>query len=1193
MKTPNPDHPIRKTLKHLALASAMGAALYFGAAPANAAPPVTADLKLHLDASALTGLNDGDTVNTWTDISGLGNNATRTAGAPTYETGALNGQPVVRFYGNSRFTTADLSSNFPTAASVFAVITPNNDNMYSAFGNRNNDERWMGGNWSEVTPGAFRGSRANFSSSYSLMPSTGSHIFVYESSASAYNFLLNGSPIGTAAGNYNSGSGQTWGIGYNGINNGADLNGDIAELLIYSRVLTAEEANAVGFYLENKYGIASAYINPDPNAGPSDLQAIAGDGQVSLTWTAKSGAVSYNVKRSETPGGPYTTVGSPAGPSFTDSPLVNGTPYYYVVSALNPSETSNSSEQSATPTGVNATLSTVTGSQPSQRANGTDPVTITVTLRNSSSTPIANKLVSLAQTTGSGATITTVTDTTGADGKAVFTVTSATVGAAAFTATDITDGNLVILQTAAVDFVAADTPQFINVNFTGGRAETASSLSGPGGGLGTAWNQFAGPDSAGTIVDSLGSSTTVAIDTNFGLPNTFDSAVIPLPMLRGSMTNFGKGVDNTNVTINGLEAGGYYNIWMVTLRNQGNGGGGTEQYVGWWSTANTSSSPSNQLVNAVAPTNNTSTFVAGYNYVLFEKVVANGSGQIVFTGVAGPLLDGSNNNHRLGLNGLQIEKTTAPVIGIVTNADSTVTESPATVFADGVLTSTVTVTLRDANLAGVPGKQVTLANTGGPQAATISPSTAVTTNGAGQAFFTVKSTTHGTEVFTATDVTDSLTLTDTASVEFLEIGVLSNAAQSTVVPSPIARLADGLSTSTITVTLRDANGYPVAGKDVTLANTGGPMQATISPAGALTSDINGQAVFSVSSSTIGAEEFIATDTTDSTSLNQIAIVSFIDPNAPKLINVNFAGTAAEVEGALSGPAGGLGTAWNQLLNVSNASGALLDSTGALTTVSISHNYNLFADDAATTLPILQGSVANFGKGVDATVTIDGLASGGSYDIWLVSLRNQGFGGDGTEQYYGNWSTTNATSSASSQVLDAVDPTINTSTFVAGYNYVLFEDVVATAGGVIVFTSNPGDPGVVSALGNRLGLNGLQIQEAAPVTGFNSWASANGATNQTPQQDHDNDGVKNGIEFFMGETGSSFTANPSLNASNAISWPASAAYQGTYEVQTSPDLATWTNVDPKPTPSGGFLTYTLPPGAPGGKSFVRLFVTPTP
>ena len=59
----------------------------------------------------------------------------------------------------------------------------------------------------------------------------------------------------------------------------------------------------------------------------------------------------------------------------------------------------------------------------------------------------------------------------------------------------------------------------------------------------------------------------------------------------------------------------------------------------------------------------------------------------------------------------------------------------------------------------------------------------------------------------------------------------------------------------------------------------------------------------------------------------------------------------------------------------------------------------------------------------------------------------------------------------------------------------------------------------------------------------------------------------------------------------VSWTMDAAYQGTYEVQTSPDLVTWTNVDPKPLPADGSLSYTLPPGA--GKLFVRLLVTPTP
>lgn len=85
------------------------------------------------------------------------------------------------------------------------------------------------------------------------MPSTGSHIFAYESSSAAYKFLLNGNLIGTASGNYNFGSGQTWGIGYNGINNGAILNGDIAEVILYNRALSAGEADQFGAYLATKY----------------------------------------------------------------------------------------------------------------------------------------------------------------------------------------------------------------------------------------------------------------------------------------------------------------------------------------------------------------------------------------------------------------------------------------------------------------------------------------------------------------------------------------------------------------------------------------------------------------------------------------------------------------------------------------------------------------------------------------------------------------------------------------------------------------------------------------------------------------------------------------------------------------------------------------------------------------------------
>ena len=93
------------------------------------------------------------------------------------------------------------------------------------------------------------------------------------------------------------------------------------------------------------------------------------------------------------------------------------------------------------------------------------------------------------------------------------------------------------------------------------------------------------------------------------------------------------------------------------------------------------------------------------------------------------------------------------------------------------------------------------------------------------------------------------------------------------------------------------------------------------------------------------------------------------------INVNFAGanttneTALGGLSALSGPAGGLGTTWNQFTGNGGSTGPLLDSTGTPTTVSISNTFGLTADDSlsGTALPIFDSSMANFGKGSDATI----------------------------------------------------------------------------------------------------------------------------------------------------------------------------------------------------------------------------------
>src|SRR5262245_46492679 len=92
------------------------------------------------------------------------------------------------------------------------------------------------------------------------------------------------------------------------------------------------------------------YCQTLPGA-PGALTATPGSGQISLAWTAASGATGYRVHRGTASGGPYTTIQSNlAGTSFTDTGLANGTTYYYVVTATNGvGEGPNSNEASATP----------------------------------------------------------------------------------------------------------------------------------------------------------------------------------------------------------------------------------------------------------------------------------------------------------------------------------------------------------------------------------------------------------------------------------------------------------------------------------------------------------------------------------------------------------------------------------------------------------------------------------------------------------------------------------------------------------------------------------------------------------------------------------------------------------------------------------------------------------------------------
>jgi len=88
-----------------------------------------------------------------------------------------------------------------------------------------------------------------------------------------------------------------------------------------------------------------------PPDAPTWVSATAGDSQAILAWNTSADVTGYNLKRSITNGGSYTTIATntPAI-SFTDTNLANGVTYYYVVSATNSAgESANSSPISVRP----------------------------------------------------------------------------------------------------------------------------------------------------------------------------------------------------------------------------------------------------------------------------------------------------------------------------------------------------------------------------------------------------------------------------------------------------------------------------------------------------------------------------------------------------------------------------------------------------------------------------------------------------------------------------------------------------------------------------------------------------------------------------------------------------------------------------------------------------------------------------
>ncbi len=172
--------------------------------------------------------------------------------------------------------------------------------------------------------------------------------------------------------------------------------------------------------------------------------------------------------------------------------------------------------------------------------------------------------------------------------------------------------------------------------------------------------------------------------------------------------------------------------------------------------------------------------------------------------------------------GAAIALAAQPVVVFLADSDnisptlSTVVANPATgVVANGVVASTITVTVVDVNANPVPGQNVLVTASGaGNNLTTASPTNA---NGV----TTVRLTSIVAEPKTVTAVADPLgaliVLSTTPTVEFIADAENISPSLSSLVATPSTGvIADGVDTSTLTVVVRDVNGNVVPGALVQL-----------------------------------------------------------------------------------------------------------------------------------------------------------------------------------------------------------------------------------------------------------------------------------------------------------------------------------------------------------------------------------------
>lgn len=314
---------------------------------------------LHLRADAGLVIDGGGYLSQWTDRSGNGHNATQTTGSaqPQVIASQLNDWPVVRFDGAGDYLSLPDLMSGATEGEIFIVARLQNfDNPYNGlaqFGMANGvaysqdvgDLLWEDFGRDDYEP--IKGPGAAIL--------TQPHVYNASVTAEAVSSVrFNGMPLieRTAEAVVFT---TTPLLGNDVFNE--YFKGDIAEVLVFDRVLTRVEREAVHTWLQNRYGALFT-----PPSAPILAGSPVGSSKIDLSWSTDAGQDFIATLERRSGEGEFEAIASLENEvSVTDTGLTGGVTYIYRLKIANASGVSAYSSEVSVWTPSNIALPPTVG----------------------------------------------------------------------------------------------------------------------------------------------------------------------------------------------------------------------------------------------------------------------------------------------------------------------------------------------------------------------------------------------------------------------------------------------------------------------------------------------------------------------------------------------------------------------------------------------------------------------------------------------------------------------------------------------------------------------------------------------------------------------------------------------------------------------------------------------------------------